>query len=98
MAHAPGRGTARWRVQVRRHGEVVHNCEAQGNVGAHQHHHVLSSPHVIAVDASLQSVVGPWWALKGEGVSISEKGGRVCRTHRIHACVAVFARVRLCFF
>src|SRR6266851_9067192 len=40
------------------HGKVACNCEAQGDVGARQHHHVLSSPHIIAVEASLQSVVG----------------------------------------
>jgi len=39
-------------------GEVVCNCEAQGDVGACQCRHVLSSPHVIAVEASLQLVVG----------------------------------------
>jgi hypothetical protein len=77
MAHAPGRGTARQHVQVRRRGEVACNCEAQGDGGAYQHHHILSLPHTIAIDVSSRSVVGPWWALEGEGVSIGEKGGRV---------------------
>ena len=76
MAHAPGRGTARQHVQVRRRGEVACNCEAQGDVVAHQRHHILSSPCIIVVVVSLLSVVGPWWALEREGVSISKKGDR----------------------
>ena len=66
VAHtAAGFMATRW-VQVRGHGEA-RNCEAQGDMGAHQRRHVLSSPRIIAVNALLQSVVGPWWALKGEG-------------------------------
>jgi hypothetical protein len=63
-------------MQVRGHGEVARNCEAQGGVGARQRRHVLSSPRVIAVVASSLSVVGRWWALEGEGVSIGKKGDR----------------------
>jgi hypothetical protein len=39
-------------------GEVARNCEAQGDVGARQRRHVLSSPRVIAIEASSRSVVG----------------------------------------
>ena len=37
---------------------MAHNCRAQGDVGACQCGHVLSSPHIIVVVASSQSVVG----------------------------------------
>jgi hypothetical protein len=50
--------------------------EAQGDVGARQCRHVLPSPRVIAAVASSLSVVGPWWTLEGEGVSISKKADR----------------------
>jgi len=39
-------------------GKVVCNCEAQGNVGACQHRHILSLPCVIVIEASSWSVVG----------------------------------------
>ena len=52
------------------------NGEAQGDMGTHQCRHVLSSPRVTAVVASLLLVVGPWWALEGEGVSIGKKANR----------------------
>jgi hypothetical protein len=39
---------------------------------------VTSCPcHTSAVVASSLSVVGPWWALKGEGVSIGKDGNRM---------------------
>jgi len=37
---------------------VARNCEAQGDVGARQRRHVLSSPRVIDVEESSRSVVG----------------------------------------
>ena len=67
------RSTVTQGVQVRGHDEVMRNGEAQGDVGARQRRHVLSSPRVIAVVASSLSAVGPWWALEGEGVSIGKK-------------------------
>jgi hypothetical protein len=69
MAHAV--------MRARRHGEVARNGEAQGNVGTCQHRHILSSPRVTVVVASLLSVVGPWWALEGEGVSIGKDADRM---------------------
>src|SRR6266851_7345481 len=42
----------------KKHGTLVHNCEAQGDMGVHQHCHILSLPCIIAVKASLWSVVG----------------------------------------
>jgi hypothetical protein len=40
------------------HGAVACNRKAQGNVGAYQYGHILSSPRVIVVVASSQLVVG----------------------------------------
>ena len=59
------------------HGKVVHNGEAQGEVGTCQHYYVLSLPHITAVVASSLLVVGPWWALKGEGVSIGKDADKM---------------------
>ena len=60
-----------------RHGKVARNGEAQGDMGTRQHRHVLSSPRVTAVVASSLSVVGTWWALEGEGVSIGKDADRM---------------------
>ena len=59
------------------HGKVVCNGEAQGEVGMCERHHVLSSPRVTAVIALSLSVVGAWWALEGEGVSIGKDADRM---------------------
>jgi len=40
------------------HSEVACNCEAQGDMEVHQHHHILSSPCVIAIKALSWLVVG----------------------------------------
>ena len=58
---------ATWWVQVQGYGKIVRNCKAQGDMGAHQHCHILSSPHIIAINMLSWLVVGPWWALEGEG-------------------------------
>jgi hypothetical protein len=63
-----------WHMQVRGHGEVACNCKEQGNMGACQGHHVLSSSCIIAIDTLSQSVVGPRWALKGEGCVHRQEG------------------------
>jgi hypothetical protein len=49
------------------HGEVARNGKAQG---------ILSSPRVTVVIMLLLSVMGPWWALEGEGVSIGKDADR----------------------
>jgi hypothetical protein len=41
VAHTAAGCTATRRVQVRGHGEVARNCEAQGNMGARKCHHLL---------------------------------------------------------
>jgi len=56
--------------------EVVCNCKAQGDVGACQCRHVLSSPHVIAVEASLQLVVG-------HGMPLRERVGDWARKEEV---------------
>jgi len=68
---------ARAVTRARRHGEVARNGEAQGNVGTCQRCHILSLPCVTAVIALSLLVVGPWWALEGEGVSISKDADRM---------------------
>jgi len=60
-----------------RHGKVARNGEAQGDVGTCQRRHVLSSPRITAVVALSLLVVGPWWALEGEGVSIGKDADRM---------------------
>jgi hypothetical protein len=68
---------ARAVTRAQRHGEVACNGEAQGDVGTCQRCHVLSSPRITAVITSSLSVVGPWWALEGEGVSIGKDADRM---------------------
>ena len=65
---------ARAVMRARRHGEVVHNGEVARNGKAQG---ILSSPRVTVVVVLLLSVVGPWWALEGEGVSIGKDADRM---------------------
>jgi hypothetical protein len=74
---------------------VMRNCEAQGDVGACQHCHVLSSPRVIAVKASSWLVVGHGmpsrervgdWAGKEEVSKEERKRKRTSR--RVNRCMA----------
>jgi hypothetical protein len=59
-----GHGNVAYAVmRAQQHGKVVCNGEAQG---------VLSLPYITVVVVLLLSVVGPWWALEGEGVSIGK--------------------------
>ncbi len=58
------------------HGEVVCNCEAQGNVGAHQRCHVLSSPRVIAIEVSS-------WLVVGHGMPSRERVGDWARKEEV---------------
>jgi hypothetical protein len=46
---------------------VAHNCEAQGDMGARQRRHVLSSPTRHSRRGIIAVGGGPWHALKGEG-------------------------------
>jgi hypothetical protein len=49
-----------WHMHLGGHSEVAH-------AGA-------KLPYIIAIDVSSQSVVGPWWALKGEGCVHQQEG------------------------
>ena len=75
-SHKGHGNVARAVTRAQQHGKVACNGKAQGEVGTRQHCHILSLPCVTAVVTLLLSVVGPWWALEGEGVSISKDADR----------------------